>query len=306
MVRMSRRSTGLWRRQRGAVLVVTSFILVGLLGVSAMVVDVVNLHQAQIRAQATVDAAALAAGQDIDDIPAALSVVKDYARRNFGVQVNEWDGCIDPEALFVATALSCVSIDYAADPQFLRVHLPDRTIPTFFGAIFGTDRFAISASATVEAVIQYSNPELGYPDDDDPVTPNLRSGDPGGGFPPCDTIPDWDAGLPGGSTTTTTDPSGTTTTTDPSGTTTTTDGGNKDKKKGDKDGDTIKWSEFIFVYEHTDGTTTTICGTTLPDGGTRRGLPKQAVPALRSRPAWSFTSRALRISQQVGAAKRAR
>ena len=35
---------------RGAVLVVTSFAMIGLLGVAAMVVDIVNIHQSEIRA----------------------------------------------------------------------------------------------------------------------------------------------------------------------------------------------------------------------------------------------------------------
>ena len=248
--------------QRGAVLVVTAFAFIGLLGVAALVVNIVNVHQAEIRAQATADAAALAAGQDIDNVPAALAAVVDYAARNFGVTAADWAACVDDGALAVTTSLPCVSIDDADNPTFLRVQVPDHSVPSFFASVVGHDSFSVSASATVEATLFYTAPDVATPDDEDPATTNLRDGDPGGGFPPCDVIPDWDEGLPS-STTTTTDPSATTTT-DPLASTTTT---KKDKKKGSKDGGSVKWSEFIFVYEHTDGTTTTVCGTTLATGG---------------------------------------
>ena len=243
---------------RGAVLVVTSFAMIGLLGVAAMVVDIVNIHQSEIRAQATVNAAALAAGQDIGDIPSALEAAKDYAWRNFGVTVHEWATCVDPEPLPVATDLPCVSIDDAVSPTSIRVHLPDRQVPAFFASVVGWDGFMVTASATAEVIFVTSDPAGGTPGDDDSRTPSVRDGDPGGGYDSCSPIPDWEAGLPDGSTTTTTDLSGTTTTTQAK---------KKDKKKGDKDGGSVKWSEFIFVFEHMDGTTSTVCGTTLATGG---------------------------------------
>ena len=65
--------------ERGAVLVLTAFIFIALLGVTALVIDIVVAHQALLRAQATADASALAAALDIDDVVAAAGKGKEYA-----------------------------------------------------------------------------------------------------------------------------------------------------------------------------------------------------------------------------------
>lgn len=223
MVRLNTPRTG----ERGAVLVMTAFMMIGLLGVAALVVDIALVNQAQLRAQATVDAAVLAAAQDLEDIPTAIVSAKEYALRNYDITDADWASCTDPTPLPVPTAVSCISIDDADTPTHIRVRLPDRNVSAVFAQVIGHDLFAVSAAATAE--VEYTtagSPDGGTPDDDDAATPNLRDGDPGGGYPPCDTLPDW--GQPAGVT---------------------------------------KWTEFIFVFEHLDGTTTTICGTSRTTGG---------------------------------------
>ena len=85
MVRLMHRGREVLSEERGAVLVITAFMFVGFLGIAALVIDIVVVNQAQIRAQATVDSAVLAAVQDFDNIPAAIAAAEEYAARNYGV-----------------------------------------------------------------------------------------------------------------------------------------------------------------------------------------------------------------------------
>ncbi len=202
--------------ERGAVLILTAFIFIALLTVAALVVDIVMIHQAELRAQATADSSVLAAALDLGDIGAATVQAKEYAARNYGVTDADWGSCVDAAPLPVATTVPCISIDDATDPTHIRVRLPDRTVPSFFASVLGRDGFSVSAAsiAEIEYVIVDSDPGTGDPGD--PDTPSLRDGDPGGGYPPCENLPDWDQPPPAGS-----------------------------KKKN--------WTEFIFVFEHPSG-----------------------------------------------------
>ena len=218
--------------ERGVVLVITAFALVGLVGVVALVVDIVNVNQAQIRAQATADAAALAAAQDLDDVPFALDAAQEYAGRNYGVTVFDWVDCVDPEPLAVATDVPCISIDDSDSPTEIRVHLPDRRVPAFFASVLGRDGFTVSAAATaqVEWVVTDPGSPGGGPGVD-PFQPGVRNGDPGGGWPACEDPNFWDVAPP------------------------------EPDLDGKKKGKSGEWREYIFVFEHLDGTTTTWCGT---------------------------------------------
>ena len=193
---------------------------------TALVIDIVVAHQALLRAQATADASALAAALDIDDAVAAAGKGKEYAARNYGVTDADWASCVDSEALAVATSVNCISVDDADSPTHIRVRIPDRIVPSFFASVLGYDSFSVSATAVAE--VEYVVTSGGDPGRrSDPLADDVRSGDPGAGYPPCDEIPDWD--------------------------------GYPDSRD--------KWTEFILVFEHLDGTTTTICDTSRADGG---------------------------------------
>jgi len=201
----------------GAVVILAAASMFMFLAMAALVVDLGNVQQNRRLAQATADAAVLAAAQDLPDYDAAVIAAKEYAARNFGVTEADWVGCADAGALPIATT-PCISASDTLDE--IRVRLPARSVPVFFATFLGVDTFSVAASATADVELSASGaPDSGAPGDGDPNTPGVRDGDPGGGYPPCDEMPDWDAGTDN------------------------------------------KWTEFIFVFEHLDGTTATICGT---------------------------------------------
>ena len=226
MVHMIRRQLKLAEQERGAVLVLTSFALLLLLGIAALVVDIVILQQARIRAQATVDSAVLAAVQDLPATTDAAARAQDYALRNYNVSSGDWSTCVDPDPLAVPTSVPCVSVDTVTSPTLIRVRLPDRQVPTFFAPLLGIGAFSVSATATAE--VEYGSFSM-VPDPDDPDDPAdeqeiadfVRAGDPGGGYDTCGPI------LPPSSTV---------------------------------DASPPIWGEYLFVFEHIDGTTTTVCG----------------------------------------------
>lgn len=244
MVRLMSRHSGTESGQRGAILVVTAFAMVAFVGIAAVVVDVVMLDQTKLRAQAAVDSAVLAAAQDLDDIPIAVAAAQEYALRNHGVTAGDWAGCSDPGALAVATTVNCISIDAATNPTFIRVRLPGRASPTFFGTMFGMSFFTVNASATAEVELS-GGADIPTDGDADPedfqkVADFLRAGDPGGGYDTCNPMRTWLDVTPPATYT-------------------------------DNRGKAAKWGEYIFVFEHLNGTTQTVCGTssdkiTAPDG----------------------------------------
>ncbi|MEE8407263.1 MAG: TadG family pilus assembly protein, partial [Acidimicrobiia bacterium] len=232
-MRMIRRREDSGNEERGAVLVLTAFLMALLLGIAALAVDIVIFQQARIRAQATVDASVLAAVQDLPiDIATATAAAQEYALRNYDVAAGAWPGCSDPQALSVSTGVSCISVNAETPPTLIRVRLPDRPVETFFAPILGMDTFSVSAAATAE--IEYSGGSSEVPTDEGGATPQeiadfVRAGDPGGGYDTCGPI-DPPSSLPSG----------------PGAT---------------------HWGEYIFVFEHLPiggaefGETTTVCGT---------------------------------------------
>ena len=231
MVRLIRRRQNVDQEERGAVLVLTAFAMILLLGMAALVIDIVILQQARIRAQATVDSAALAAAQDLPNVSLASAVAQEYALRNYNVAGGDWSGCTDPQPLSTPTGVNCISVNDATSPTLVRVRLPNREVSTFFAPLLGVDAFSVSATATAQ--VEYSGGSTGIPTDGDAdpadfqqVADFLRAGDPGGGYDKCVPKPKWLDVSPGS--------------TFPPG---------------------EKWGEYIFVFEHLDGTTQTVCGT---------------------------------------------
>ncbi len=225
--------------EEGVVLVIAAAAMLFIFAIAALAVDIVNVHQERRRAQTTADAVVLAAAQDLPDYVAAVASAKEYAARNMGYTETDWAGCTDAGVLAVQHA-PCISSN-AAGTEF-RVQLPRRTVSAFFAPVVGQDFFSVSANATAEkefgSTSTPDDPSSGTPGDGDPNTPSVRNGDPGGGYPPCEVLPDWDA--------------------EPAS------------------GPSKKWTEFIFVFEHLDGTTTTVCGTSRAGNSGNNALVPEA------------------------------
>lgn len=224
-------------RDDGAVLPLLAVGMVLFFGLAALVVDISNVHQERQQAQSTADSAALAAAQDLPDQAAAIDTAKEYALRNYGVAESAWASCVDPDALPLGTP--CISFDAAG--TLVRVRVPDRPVAAFFAGVVGKDSFLVQASATAERV---AGAPAGPAEEGGEALPTdeqrsaaVRGGDPGGGYPVCGNLPDWEGA------------------------------GGEDK-----------WTEGVFVFEHTDGSTTTLCNTnrfaTSPFVGNTAWLPE--------------------------------
>ena len=241
LVRMRSHLRRAFAAEDGAVLVITAFIFIALLGIAALVIDIVNIHQAKLRAQATADAAVLAAAFDINDLDSAVAAGKEYAWRNYHVTDGDWDGCNDPDALAVATSVPCISVDDADDPSLIRIRVPDRDVPSFFASVLGRDGFNVSAAAIaeVELVTVSSGGSSSSGDEDASVRDGFSGGwtstatgegCPGGfweDYPPAEDDP----------------------------------GEGKKKKKGSGG----EWREYIFVFEHLNGDIVVWCDTNRND-----------------------------------------
>ena len=181
LVHLTGQSKGFKKAEEGAVLVITAFTFIALLGIAALVVDIVTIHQAKLRAQATADASVLAAALDITDLIAATDAGKEYALRNYDVLDGDWAGCVDAAPLAVATTVPCMSVDDADDPTLIRIRIPDRRVPSFFASVLGRNGFDVSASAIAEVELVVISPGTSGPGPGvDPNAPSVRDGDTAG------------------------------------------------------------------------------------------------------------------------------
>jgi hypothetical protein len=159
------------------VLVFTALILTVMCGFAALVVDLGNARQQDRQAEASADAAALAAAQRMEDFgaqftgssaqwSAIVTDVKNYTFNNFGMSISAWEGCDDASALAFTpdspNSNSCISADYAAWPapgvdeesltNRIRVQLPEHLVETGFAKAIEEDDLSISASAIAAVV----------------------------------------------------------------------------------------------------------------------------------------------------------
>jgi hypothetical protein len=145
------------RGDSGIALPLAALVMVALLSFSAMVVDLGQARAYRRQTQNAADAAALAAVYDLPDFAGTVSSVKDYAAENLGIAAGDWDGCQDPGALpetpdAAAHNNTCISIyPYAEE---VRVTMPSRAVPTYFGRFLG--RNEIDLTATAQAAATYN------------------------------------------------------------------------------------------------------------------------------------------------------
>jgi hypothetical protein len=144
------------RDERGAFLVMAALVLTAMMAMAAIAIDLANARQERRQSQASSDAAALAAAQDLPDAAAVVATAKAYAWRNDGVPASAWIGCEDPGHLAQRPDLGndndCISIDAAF--ARVRVRVPVKDVDTYFGSVAGIDSIGVTADATAEAKLK--------------------------------------------------------------------------------------------------------------------------------------------------------
>lgn len=158
--------------ERGVVLIIVAIVMVVALGFLAIVIDLSAGRQTRLQAQATADASAIAAAEEMATVGAAwtgsnlqwaavVDEVKRYALNNYSVSPAEWQGCSDPGHLAyvpdTANTNTCISADLVAwpNPQAgettwvnrIRVRTPTRSLENSFGQVVGADSVSTQAVA---------------------------------------------------------------------------------------------------------------------------------------------------------------
>jgi hypothetical protein len=141
--------------QRGQSLAVVAFSMVVIMGMAALAIDTGMLLNERTKLQATADASALAAAQEIPNETAARAVAAEYANTNHPghgmlvdpaeVKVGNWDpstGTFTPGG----------SPTNAVQVWVRRRVDRDNAVPTFFARLIGNDLVDVSARATAEAI----------------------------------------------------------------------------------------------------------------------------------------------------------
>lgn len=148
--------------QDGAILL--TFVISGvvLLGFMALAVDGAHAFVQHRDSQATADVSAIAGsftllennGTDAQKEAGLVAEVKRVAEQNLGPGL-DWNGCTDPnrppEYANVASDTACISWTFKF--RQVRVKIPDREVPTFFGRAIGFGTFTANAAAEVGALI---------------------------------------------------------------------------------------------------------------------------------------------------------
>jgi hypothetical protein len=152
--------------EQGAIAVLTAILMVVLILCAAIVVDLGNARDVQSQSQNAADAASLAganvlypatgicrppllgAGPCITD---AVAAVKSYATDNFQVSDTDWQlpACqtVVPLSYLPDPSNKCISLDSATSPTLVRVYMPIRTAPVFFGGIIHSSSIPVGSSA---------------------------------------------------------------------------------------------------------------------------------------------------------------
>lgn len=151
------------RDDQGAVAILVAAGAVAILVLAALVVELGLARDTRRQAQASADAAALAAASAIwesgaPDLAAGVAAAKEYARFNFDTEDSAWASCQDPLlapgqafADFEASpATSCISFrsdDAIGGPVEVRVVIPTRPVDTPLGSLAGVSQVDVGAMA---------------------------------------------------------------------------------------------------------------------------------------------------------------
>ena len=138
--------------ERGQVLPLVMLALVGMLGMSAFVVDVGYAYYGKKKLQATIDAAALAGAQDLPNATTAVVSATTYANKNKPAELN---GTVNGQPQMTVTAsagctaktlLDGTCVLGGANQNSLKISGTLKTT-TYFAQLFGVDHFNVSATA---------------------------------------------------------------------------------------------------------------------------------------------------------------
>jgi hypothetical protein len=142
--------------EQGAVIVLLAFLLFTLLVMVALVIDLANARQTRRQAQNAADAAALSAAVVLarpgpPNFAQAVADAKRYVFSNYG-DVGPWSGCADTNALGYKPdpGNDCISFNSTTAPNLVRVRIPTREVPTFFGGVAGLKEINVDASAIAQ------------------------------------------------------------------------------------------------------------------------------------------------------------
>ena len=152
------------RDEQGAIAVVTAFLMVALVLGAALVVDLGNARDVRRQSQNAADAASLAGANMLYPttgvcqsgaqpcVADAVAEAKLYALKNFQVSASDWNTCTAPAGSALAYVpsggTSCIS--FSSDFTLVRVYVPTRTVPTFFGGIAGSSSISVGSSAQAQ------------------------------------------------------------------------------------------------------------------------------------------------------------
>ena len=138
--------------ERGAILVQTAAMLVGLTALSAFVVDYGILWTARRQIQNTADAAAMAAALSLAfDAPGDLA--RAQANANVAVAANKvWGQAADSEVTFAACPSGSVGRGACVRVDVFRNEDHQSALPTVFGTLVGVDEQGVRATATAQVL----------------------------------------------------------------------------------------------------------------------------------------------------------
>jgi Flp pilus assembly protein TadG len=160
MTRLGRRNL---RDEQGAVAILTAFLMVGLILCAGIVVDLGNARDVRRQSQNASDASSLAGANALYPTGAcssgakpcitdAVAAAKLYALQNFQVSATDWANCRAPAGSALAStpdgADTCISFNSAS--TLVRVYMPTRTVPTFFGRIAGMSTIPVGSNAQAQ------------------------------------------------------------------------------------------------------------------------------------------------------------
>jgi hypothetical protein len=145
------------RDRRGAATLIIAAALAGLIGFLGLVVDVGIAYRVQSALQASTDAAALAAGQDINSASAGTAVATAISYSSVAGNKNVIPGITATMSAgypilkcFTSTGIPCTGTAIAGGANGIVVQ-QQATVPTFFAGMFGMKSFNIGATADASA-----------------------------------------------------------------------------------------------------------------------------------------------------------
>jgi hypothetical protein len=137
------------QRERGFALIIFALMLFSLLVITALVVDLGAVYAHRRNDQNAADAAALAGAQELPDMAAAVTAIKQYTNQTLDIDLvnSDWNRCADDDGALplVAPNNNCISFNPARTR--VRVRIPDQEYETFFASVAGVDTIRHSAFA---------------------------------------------------------------------------------------------------------------------------------------------------------------